>query len=121
MNVKVLLPALLIASAVPTFAGERVSLRVTPAVGFAPANLLVRATVESNKDNRAIEIVAESFDFYRSSETSLDGDRAPRVTTLQFKSLPEGVYHVRAVLKGVSGHELASADLRVNVVQAGGL
>jgi hypothetical protein len=50
--------------------------------------------VESNKDNRAIEIVAESI---------------------------HGEYHVHAVLKGVSSRELASADIRVNIVDEGGL
>ena len=121
MNVKVVVLILLVGFTLPTFAGERVSLRVTPAVSFAPANLIVRATVESNKDNRAIEIIAESEDFYRSSEMSLDGDHAPRVTLMQFKSLPGGEYRVRAILKGVSGHELASTDTRVNVVTEGGL
>src|SRR5437764_1171254 len=96
MNVKVLITALIVGSALPTFAGQRVSLRVTPAIAFAPANLIVRATVELNKDNRAIEIIAESENFYRSSEVALDGEQAPRVTLMQFKSLPGGDYHVRA-------------------------
>jgi hypothetical protein len=121
MNVKVLLLVLFVIPALPTFAGERVSLRVTPAIAFAPANLIVRATVESNKDNRALEIIAESPDFYRSSEMTLDGDHAPRVTMMQFKSLPGGEYRVRAIIKGVSGQQLAAADTQVNVVAEGGL
>jgi hypothetical protein len=121
MNVRVLILLCLVTSALPAFAGQGVSLRVTPSVGFAPANLIVRATVDSNKDNRAIEIIAESEDFYRSSEMSLDGDRAPRVTMMQFKSVPEGEYHVRAVIKGVSGRQLAQADTTVHIVGEDGL
>src|SRR5579872_3349652 len=121
MNVKVLVLVFLGMSALPTFAAQRVSLRVTPSIAFAPANLIVRATVESNQDNRAIEIIAESEDFYCSSEVALDGDRAPRVTMMQFKSMPGGEYHVRAVIKGVSGQPLAQADTTVNIVSEGGL
>jgi hypothetical protein len=116
MNVKVLLPAILIASTIPAYAGERVSIRVSPAVAFAPANLFVRATIDGNQENRSLEVIAESPDFYRSSEISLDGDRAPRVTLLQFKSVPGGTYQVRAILRGVSGREIASTQTKVNIV-----
>jgi hypothetical protein len=94
-------------------------MRVSPSVAFAPANLVVRTTVEANKENRAIEIIAESEDFYRSSEVPLDGDRAPRTTMFEFRSLPSGEYHVRAVLKGAAGRELASTSSQMNVVSGG--
>lgn len=116
MKVKALLPALLIAFTIPAHAADRVSIRVSPAVGFAPANLFVRATVNANSENRTLEIVAESFEFYRSSEVTLDGEHAPRVTLLQFKSVPSGRYEVRAVLRGVSGQEIASTATNVNIV-----
>jgi hypothetical protein len=116
MKVKALLLALVIAFTVPAYAGDRVSLRVSPAVGFAPANLFVRATIDANPENRSLEIIAESVEFYRSSEVTLDGDRAPRVTLLQFKSVPSGRYEVRAVLRGVSGREIASTATNVNIV-----
>jgi hypothetical protein len=110
------MPALIIAFSIPVHAGDRVSIRVSPAVGFAPANLLVRATVDVNAENRTLEIIAESPDFYRSSEITLDGDHAAKVTQLQFKSLPRGYYEVRAVLKGVSGREIAWTATNVNIV-----
>lgn len=116
MKLKVLLLALVIAFSIPAYAGDRVSIRVSPAVGFAPANLFVRATVNANAENRTLEIIAESPEFYRSSEIALDGDQAPKVTLLQFKSLPSGYYEVRAVLKGVSGQEIASTATNVNIV-----
>jgi hypothetical protein len=120
MNAKVLVAALLAGATFPAQAGERVSIRVTPAVAFAPANLLVRATVESHADNRSIVLIAESPDFYRSSEIALNGEYAPRVTQLQFRSLPSGSYEVRAVLRGVAGQELASTETSVNIVGEGG-
>jgi hypothetical protein len=94
-------------------------MRVSPAVAFAPANLNVQATIESNPGNRSIEIIAESPEFYRSSEVQLDGESAPRTTLVQFRSLPTGEYSVRGVLKGQGGHELATVERKVNIVESG--
>ena len=80
------------------------------------SKVVVRATILANDENRSIEIVAESDDFYRSSEMPLDGGRAPRTTLFEFRSLPTGSYQVRAILKGVSGRELATSATQVNVV-----
>jgi hypothetical protein len=104
-------------SAGPLGAGDRLAMRVSPSVAFAPANLVVRMMIESNNDNRVIEIVAESNEFYRSSEMQLNGNRAPRTTVFEFRSLPSGAYHVRAVLKGTSGQELASVQQNVSVME----
>lgn len=82
---------------------EGLRIAVSPATAFAPADVTVRAVVEADPDNRAVEVVAESADFYRSSEMPLDGDRAPRTTTIQFRSLPAGNYEVRATLRGANG------------------
>jgi len=100
-------------------AAERISIKVSPAVAFAPANLVVRAIVESDARNRAIEIVAESADFYRSSEVELEGDRAPRTSQFEFRSLPPGVYEVRASLIGDDGQQRGIVRQQVNVIAIG--
>ena len=51
---------LLVTATLPAGAGERMILKVSPAVAFAPANLTVRAFVEADADNRAIAVIAES-------------------------------------------------------------
>ena len=107
----------LIASGVD--ANDRLGLRVSPAVAFAPANLSVLATIEADAANRSIEIVAESADFSRSSEIQLDGDSAPKTTTFQFRSLPTGEYSVRGILRGQGGHEITTVEMRVNIVESG--
>jgi hypothetical protein len=113
----VILGAAIVAAAAPIRAsGDRLALRVSPTVSFAPANLVVRATVEANAENRSIEVVAESEEFYRSSQMPLEGDRAPRTTQFEFRSLPTGSYQVRAILRGVSGKEIASTQEQINVV-----
>jgi hypothetical protein len=100
-------------------AGERISVKVSPAVAFAPANLVVRTIIEADADNRAVEIVAESPDFYRSSQMQLEGDRAPRTTRFEFRSLPPGTYDVRATLIGADGEHRALARQSVNVIASG--
>ena len=102
----------------PASAGERITIKVSPAVAFAPANLVVRTTIEADARNRAIAIVAESSDFYRASEVELDGDKAPRTTTFEFQSLPSGTYQVTATLIGansVGGRQSAVVSRRSSV------
>jgi hypothetical protein len=100
-------------------AGERIMLKVSPAVAFAPANLVVRATIPADADNRAVEIVAESDDFYRSSEIQLEGERAARTNMFEFRSLPPGTYEVRANLVGANGRSRAMIRQQVNVLASG--
>jgi len=113
---------LILSVTLPAGAGERdrMTLKVSPSVAFAPANLVVRARVEADADNRAIAIVAESEDFYRSSEVQLDGERAPRTNTFEFRSLPPGTYEVKATLLGHGGEQRATIRQQVNVMSNGG-
>lgn len=110
---------LLLTSTLPLGADERMTLNVSPAVSFAPANLVVRATIVANADNRAVQIVAESADFYRSSEVQIEGERAPRTRMFEFRSLPPGTYEVRANLVGADGRSRAMIRQQVNVYAGG--
>jgi hypothetical protein len=109
----------MLTSALPLGAGQRLTLKVSPAVSFAPANLIVRATIVADADNRAVEIVAESADFYRSSQIQLEGDRAARTNMFEFRSLPPGTYEVRANLVGADGQSRAIVRQQVNVFASG--
>jgi hypothetical protein len=99
--------------------GDRINIRVSPVVAMAPADLIVRMTVEANASNRAVEVIMDSEDFYRSSRISLDGDQAPRTTRVEFHGVPGGAYTVRAVLTGVNDEQLALARQDVNIVPSG--
>jgi hypothetical protein len=120
MKVRALFVGMLLASttALPARAGEPITLKVSPAVSFAPANLVVRTTIPSDAANRAVEIIAESSDFYRSSEIELEGDKAARTNTFEFRSLPPGTYEVRATLYGTGGKR-GEVRQRVNVIASG--
>ena len=114
----ILFGLLMLSASLPLGATEPMMVKVSPAVCFAPANLIVRATIVSNADNRSVEIVAESDEFYRSSEIQLDGDHAPRTSQFEFRSLPPGMYEIRATLYGTNG-ERATVHQQVNVIASG--
>ena len=114
-----LLGVLMLASTLPLGAGERLTMKVSPAVAFAPANLMVRAMVVADADNRAVEIIAESADFYRSSMIQLEGDQAARINQFEFRSLPPGTYEVRANLFGSNGQPRATIRQPINVIASG--
>jgi hypothetical protein len=120
MGVRMLLLGILIATTtLPARAGERITMRVSPSISFAPGNLIVRATIEADAENRMVQIVAESPDFYRSSEIQLDGDHAARTNILEFRSLPQGRYEVRAALLDANGHRLAIVRQQISVMPSG--
>ncbi len=100
-------------------AKEPLSIQVSPAVSFAPADLVIRTRLEPDANNRAMEVVAESDAFYRSSRIQLEGDRAPRTTTFEFRSVPSGEYEVRAVVIGTDGQSRALSRTYVNVIEPG--
>jgi hypothetical protein len=90
-----------------TAATEKLSLRVTPNVSSAPSNVIVKATVAKNPENRWLHIEADSGSFYRSSAIQLDGDKAPAVTEIRLSNLPSGEYAVSAVLRTSLGEEIS--------------
>lgn len=118
MKVRLFLVGALMLAVTPLGGGQRLAMKLAGTVAFAPADLVVQTTVPADEDNRAIEIVAESSDFYRSSEVPLEGKSAPRTTLFRFRSLPGGEYDVRAILKGPGGRQLASVQSHFNVVAA---
>ncbi len=107
---------LLLASAVSAGPIERLTLAVSPVSSFAPANLVVRVHVTSDPTNRALEVIAESSDYLRSSRIQLDGEEAPKTITLEFRGLPPGDYAVRGALIDDSGRARATVRKQVLVL-----
>jgi methionine-rich copper-binding protein CopC len=112
--------ALAIVTTAAAGAHERLSVQVSPAMSFAPANLVIQTRLEPDAANRVMEVIAESDDFYRSSSIQLDGDRAPRTVRIEFRSLPPGEYQVTAVVIGSDGQRRAVARSQANVMETGG-
>lgn len=94
---------------------DRMTLTVSPEVALAPAYVRVRAYVQPDRENRGVEIVAESDDFHRSSVIALDGERAPRMTVVEYRGLPGGAYVVKATLFGSEREARAVRSRQVSV------
>jgi hypothetical protein len=77
---------------------EKLDLRVSPAISLAPASVVVRAIVEHDPQNRELEIVADSSEFYRRTVVELDGEQAPKTTELKLIDIPGGEYEITATL-----------------------
>jgi hypothetical protein len=94
----------------PSGSGEALTMRVVPGLtASAPAAIMVIATVPRHEDNRALLVVAESREFYRSSQVDLNGDRAPRTSQFTFKNLPVGEYEITVILGGSRGQRAMSS------------
>jgi hypothetical protein len=119
MKMRAMLVGAMMLAALPLGAGQRLIVKVSPAVCFSPADLVVRTTIEADPGNRSLEISAESEDFYRSSEVPLDGDKAPRINQLRFRDLPSGSYDVRVDLVGSDGRPRARVHQQVEVIASG--
>ena len=93
---------------------EKLQLQVTPAVTIAPASVVIRAIVEHDAENRGLEIVADSSDFYRRTVMDLDGAQAPKVNELRLIAIPGGEYEISAILYDAHGrHTVVRRSLTV--------
>jgi len=101
-------------------AGERLTIAVSPLQSFAPTNLIVRIHVAPDDANRAVEIIADSGEYYRSSRMQLDRSAAPRTITSELRSLPGGDYDVGVVLIDSTGHARAFAHQPVRILPSAG-
>jgi hypothetical protein len=103
-------------SAISASGGEQLRIAVSPAQSFAPSNLNIRARLVPSAENRALEVVAESGDFYRSSQITLEGERAPATIVFEFRGVPGGEYEVYGILTDSGGHRRAVAQQWVRVI-----
>ena len=116
LRVALLICGVLALVALPVDAGEQLKIAVSPAQSFAPALLRVRVRVEPSVDNRSLEVIADSGEFYRSSEIQLEGDRSPATIDLELRGVPEGDYRVVGILKDRTGHERSMVSQVVRVI-----
>ena len=116
MRVALMLSALVALSPMSASGDARLRIAVSPAQSFAPTNLSIRARVVPNAENRALEVVAESDGFYRSSQIQLEGEHAPATITFEFRSLPGGDYRVLGILTDSRGHQRAVDQQQVVVL-----
>ncbi|HEX7797803.1 MAG TPA: hypothetical protein VF456_25755 [Vicinamibacterales bacterium] len=120
MRAKVFAVALILWSGRSVNAHERLTMVVSPVQSFAPTDLTVRIHVEPDPDNRVLEVVAESGEYYSSSRVQLDGADAPRTISLSIHHLPGGDYDVQSTLFNGAGHARGAVHKQVNVLKSEG-
>ena len=120
IRTSLVLAALASLTSISTSGGEQLKIAVSPAYSFAPSNLRIRVRVPPNAQNRALEVVAESGEFYRSSEVQLEGDHAPATIVFEFRSVPSGDYDVYGVLIDTMGQQRAIDRQSVAVISPTG-
>ncbi len=86
----------------------KLELKVSPAVSMAPAYVTVRVMVEPDRENRELEIIADSGDFYRRTVMDLEGEQAPKINELKLIDIPGGEYDVSAILHDAHGVRLSA-------------
>ena len=118
MAIRACVCALIVMATSMTGANERLSMQVSPEVSFAPANLVIRTRVDPDANNRALEVVADSEECYRSTTIQLEGNRSQRTTTFEFRGLPSGEYEVTAEVIGADGQPRGFARSRLNVLES---
>ena len=88
----------------PSLTGTpRIAVRVSPAVAMEPALLTIRTTVEPNDANRKLSIILDSDTYASSSDIPLEGRNAARLSVVEIRDVPSGLYEVRAVVSGSTG------------------
>jgi hypothetical protein len=120
MRVPIWLGGFVLLSVLPVNGGEQLRMAVSPAQSFAPSTLRVRVRIEPHDQNRRLTVIADSADFYRSSEVQLDGEQAPKTIAIEFRGVPSGNYQVFSVVQDQSGRRRAFASQDVNVIAAFG-
>jgi hypothetical protein len=118
MKIQACACGLLLTAALTVTAGERLTIAVSPLQSFAPTTLMVRIHVAPDVDNRALEVTAESGEYFRSSLIQLDGKDAPRTIAVELRGLPGGDYQVRGTLIDNAGRPRASVRQQVIVLAA---
>ena len=119
MKVELMLSAVLSLTAISANGGENVKVAVFPLVSFAPSNVRIQVRIVPSDENRALEVVAESGAFYRSSQIQLEGAASPAAMQFEFRDLPDGEYHVYGILTDSAGGQRALAHQTLRVLPSG--
>jgi hypothetical protein len=119
MRLALILFAILPLTTISANGGEQVKVAASPLVSFAPSNVRIQVRIVPSDENRALEVVAESGEFYRSSLVQLEGATAPAAMQFEFHDLPGGEYHVYGILTDSAGGQRAVAYQKLKVLTSG--
>ena len=110
----------LLGMAAPATSRAALELRARPAFSFAPSYIQLDFVISPDRGNGALDVIAESDAFYRSSRIELEGERAPRILSIRYEAVPAGDYSVRGVLLDRTGRERVMVEKQITVMATGG-
>ena len=119
MKARCLVVAMVLAATAVAGAKEPLSIRVSTAFSFEPVHLVIRTSVEPDAENRPLEVVADSAEFYRSSTITLEGDRAQDDEWSNCAAFHRVITKSTAGPIGVEGHRRAIAHVHLNLLESG--
>ena len=77
-------------------AADVVEIRLRGHFFAEPATVRITVAIEPAEEHRLLRISADGEDYARASELTLDGDKARRLHTVEFKNIPAGEYVLSA-------------------------
>jgi hypothetical protein len=82
---------------------QRLDVRLSATVAFAPAVLRSTVFVEQDPANRMLRVSVDGENYYSSSDIALEGADSPRSHQILWRDLPAGEYQVSTELYGSTG------------------
>jgi hypothetical protein len=103
MRTAILTAAFVTAAAISASpAEELLEIRLRGHYFAAPATVSITVAVQPGAQNRMLVVEADSENYFRSSAVELDGENEKRLHFVEFRSLPEGQYTIRAQVRSRS-------------------
>jgi hypothetical protein len=100
---RLLAPGAVVASDDPEESAPVVELRLATRFAMAPASLQSLVRIPTHPDNRRLRVLVDGDQYYRSSDTQLDGVDAAKHYFFTWHGLPPGSYSVVAIVYGEHG------------------
>lgn len=93
-----------------------IALKVRPLIAFAPTDVFLQVRVHPAESDRWISVVADSGEFRRSSDWTIEGDRT--LYSYWWKDIPAGDYEI--VARMGYGNTITASDRLTIKVQGRG-
>ena len=90
-----------------------ITLRVSPLISFAPTNLEISVRVRAGANDRWVSVQADSGEFSRRSDWTIEGDRV--LYSFTWRDVPAGEY---LVVAAIGSTDVRATD-RVSVIVRG--
>ncbi len=81
-----------------------IALTVYPRISFAPATIRIQVRMQPIASDRHVRVETDGENFFRATEYSIEGEKAPKLASWTIPDLPSGSYTVVAGIGPWSGY-----------------